>query len=127
MSPIQGEVKANAIVTSPAYGQEKLNAFINLLKYSQQFYGQKVPDEFSFSMFYSEPPYADLIFQDATQQLIVLPEEERHYTTYLDKEFLKAYAVVDCRSGAGSISSAELLIKLVTLVTAVILHKLILT
>jgi len=92
-----GEVKANAIVTSPQIGFEKLNAFINLFKYAQQFYGQKVPDEFSFSMFYSESPYADLIFQDATQQLIVLPEEERHYTTYLDKEFLKAYAVVECR------------------------------
>ena len=25
-------------------------------------------------MYYSEPPFADLIFQDATQQIIVLPE-----------------------------------------------------
>ncbi len=99
-----GEVKANAIVTSPTFGEEKINTFINLMKYSQQFYGQKVPDEFSFSMFFSEPPYADLIFQDATQQLIVLPEEERHYTTYLDKEFLKAYAVVECRSDSTAIS-----------------------
>ena len=51
-------------------------------------------------MFYSQPPYADLIFQDATQQLIVLPEEERDYTKYLDREFLKAYEVVECRSGS---------------------------
>jgi hypothetical protein len=29
----------------------------------------------------------------------VLPEEERDYTKYLDREFLKAYADVDCRSG----------------------------
>ena len=58
-----GKVKANAIVTNPRIGQGKLNAFINLFKYAQQFYGQKVPDEFSFSMFISEPPYADLIFQ----------------------------------------------------------------
>ena len=93
-----GKVKANAIVTNPLIGDEKLNAFINLFKYAQQFYGQKVPDQFSFSMFYSEPPYADLIFQDATQQLIVLPEEERDYTRYLDREFLKAYEVVECRS-----------------------------
>jgi melanoma-associated antigen p97 len=105
-----GEVKANAIVTSPTFGQEKINTFINLMKYSQQFYGQKVPDEFSFSMFFSEPPYADLIFQDATQQLIVLPEEERHYTTYLDKEFLKAYAVVECRSGSTSINTSFVLL-----------------
>ena len=93
-----GKVKANAIVTDPRIGGEKLNAFINLFKYSQQHYGQKVPDQFSFSMFYSEPPYADLIFQDATQQLIVLPPEERDYTKYLDREFLKAYEVVECRS-----------------------------
>merc|ERR1712241_372510 len=93
-----GKVKANAIVTNPLIGDEKLNAFINLFKYAQQFYGQKVPDQFSFSMFYSESPYADLIFQDATQQLIVLPEIERDYTRYLDREFLKAYEVVECRS-----------------------------
>jgi hypothetical protein len=29
-------------------------------------------NEFSFSMFYSQPPYADLIFQDATQKIEVL-------------------------------------------------------
>jgi melanoma-associated antigen p97 len=107
-----GEVKANAIVTSPTIGYEKLNAIINLLKYAQQFYGQKVPDEFSFSMYYSEPPYADLIFQDATQQLIVLPEEEWHYTKYLDKEFLKAYAVVECRSGASYLLSNPITVTL---------------
>ena len=58
-----GKVKANAIITNPKIGEGKLNAFINLFKYAQQFYGQKVPDQFSFSMFYSQPPYADLIFQ----------------------------------------------------------------
>lgn len=95
-----GKVKSNAIVVNPAIGAVKTNAFINLFKYAQQFYGQKVPDQFSFSMFYSDNPYADLIFQDATQQLIVLPEEERHYTRYLDREFLEAYEVVECRSKA---------------------------
>ena len=39
----------------------------------------QIPDEFSFSMFYSQPPYADLIFQDATQQLKELPREKQHY------------------------------------------------
>jgi galactose-1-phosphate uridylyltransferase len=69
-----GEAKANAIVTSPAISKEKLNAMVNLLKYAQQFYGQKNPDEFSFSMFYSEPPYADLIFQ--VSSLRVSPSDE---------------------------------------------------
>ena len=58
-----GKVKSNALVTSPRYGREKVDTFINLFKYAQQFYGQKVHDEFSFAMFYSEPPFADLIFQ----------------------------------------------------------------
>ena len=109
-----GKVKANAIVTSPGYGEQRIGSFINLLQYAQQFYGQKVPDEFSFSMFYSEPPYADLIFQDATQQLKVLEPWERHYTTYLDKEFLKAYSIVDCRSKASYAKSISILVAVAT-------------
>ena len=34
-------------------------------------------------MFYSEPPYADLIFQDATQKLIVLEEGRRFLIAFL--------------------------------------------
>ena len=57
-----GKVNANALVTR-RQSEEKIQAYINLFKYAQQFYGQKVPDEFSFSMFFSPEPYADLIFQ----------------------------------------------------------------
>ena len=71
-----GKVKANAMVTNPEYPPSHIDAFINLFKYAQQFYGQKMKSEFSFSMFYSEPPFADLIFQDAAQKIIVLPEGE---------------------------------------------------
>ena len=60
------------MVTNPGYPEENINAFINLFKYAQQFYGQRNSDEFSFSMFYSGPPYSDLIFQDAAQKLIEL-------------------------------------------------------
>ena len=67
-----GKVKANAMVTNPGYPEENINAFINLFKYAQQFYGQRNSDEFSFSMFYSGLPYSDLIFQDAAQKLIEL-------------------------------------------------------
>jgi len=93
-----GKVNSNAVVVRSDLGEETQRAFINLFKYAQQFYGQKIPDEFSFSMFYSKPPYADLIFQDATQQLKELPIEKQHYREYLDREFLKAYSVVECRS-----------------------------
>merc|ERR1719339_822664 len=84
------------MVTNPFFKKQNIDAFINLFKYAQQFYGQKMKNEFSFSMFYSEPPFADLIFQDAAQKIIVLPEDQRNYMTYLGKEFAKAYEEVEC-------------------------------
>nr|CAD7398480.1 unnamed protein product [Timema cristinae] len=99
-----GTVKANAIVTRGGlgYNETQLNAYINLFTYAQQFYGRKDADEFSFSMFYSPPPYSDLIFQDATQQLKVIEPNERYYGSYLGGDFLRARRVVDCHAGAGS-------------------------
>ena len=104
-----GKVNSNAIVTNPRIGSVRLNAFINLFKYAQQFYGQKFHDEFTFSMFYSQPPYADLIFQDATQQLVVIPEQNRRYDRYLDTEFLKAYSAVECRSSSNQLRATTFL------------------
>jgi len=60
-----GKVNSNAIVTRPQ-DDEAIEAYINLFKYAQQFYGKKSQDEFSFAMFYSPEPYADLIFQAMT-------------------------------------------------------------
>lgn len=91
-----GKVKANAVITNPTYSSAYIDAFINLFKYAQQFYGQKIFNEFSFSMFYSQPPYADLIFQDATQKIEVLDMEDRDYRHYLGAEFLKAIEEVEC-------------------------------
>ena len=71
-----GKVKGNAMVTNKDYPPEFVNSFINLFKYAQQFYGQRNSDEFSFSMFFSPLPYSDLIFQDAAQKLIIIPEGE---------------------------------------------------
>lgn len=101
-----GKVAANAIVTRGGYGynETQINAYINLFIYAQQFYGRKEQDEFSFSMFYSPPPYSDLIFQDATQQLIVIPPEKREYSMYLGPDFMRARRIVDCNAGASAIS-----------------------
>ena len=41
-----------------------------------------------------------------------LPEEERDYTKYLDREFLKAYEVVECRSGAKSLIGLNVIVML---------------
>jgi hypothetical protein len=54
----------------------------------------------SFGMFYSPPPYSDLIFQDAAQQLQVIGSAYRSYGRYLGKDFLRARRVVDCHAGS---------------------------
>lgn len=51
-------------------------------------------------MFYSVPPYHDLIFQDATRQLQVIPPEKRRYDLYLGGDFMRARRITDCESGA---------------------------
>ncbi|KAK2580797.1 hypothetical protein KPH14_011531 [Odynerus spinipes] len=101
-----GKVAANAIVTRGGYygyNETQINAYINLFIYAQQFYGRKDPDEFSFSMFYSVPPYSDLIFQDATQQLVVIPPEKRQFSAYLGPDFMRARRIVDCNAGAAAL------------------------
>ena len=95
-----GKVAANAMVTNPFFKKQNINAFINLFKYAQQFYGQKMKNEFSFSMFYSEPPYADLIFSDAAQKIIVLNESE-YYTDKVN------YAVSEKEVGCDNIDNDD--------------------
>lgn len=102
-----GKVAANAVVTRGGYygyNETQINAYINLFIYAQQFYGRKEQDEFSFSMYYSLPPYSDLIFQDATQQLVVIPPNKREYSSYLGPDFMRARRIVDCNAGASAIS-----------------------
>ncbi|XP_043250391.1 melanotransferrin isoform X1 [Colletes gigas] len=106
-----GKVTANAIVTRGGYygyNETQINAYINLFIYAQQFYGRKEQDEFSFSMFYSQPPYSDLIFQDATQQLVVIPPEKREFSAYLGPDFMRARRIVDCNAGASAIEQSVL-------------------
>ncbi|XP_037045009.1 melanotransferrin [Bradysia coprophila] len=97
-----GKVKANAIVTRGGLGYNgtQINAYINLFTYAQQYYGRKELDSFGFSMFYSLPPYHDLIFQDATRQLQMIPPEKRRYDLYLGGDFMRARRITDCESGA---------------------------
>lgn len=97
-----GKVKANAIVTRGGYGynETQINAYVNLFTYAQQYYGRKDADAFSFSMFYSQPPFYDLIFQDATHQLRVVPVDQRRYDLYLGGDFMRAKRITDCDAGA---------------------------
>lgn len=110
-----GRVKSNAIVTrgGEGYNQHQIDAFINLFVYAQQYYGRKTKDDFSFSMFYSIPPYHDLIFQDSTRQLQIIPTPKRRWDLYLGADFLRARRITDCDSGAVSMKVSGLLLGLV--------------
>ncbi|XP_033335223.2 transferrin 2 [Megalopta genalis] len=117
-----GKVSSNAIVTRGGYygyNETQINAYINLFIYAQQFYGRKEQDEFSFSMFFSEPPYSDLIFQDATQQLVVVPPEKREFSAYLGSDFMRARRIVDCNAGASAIEQSILATMAMILLTYV--------
>ncbi|XP_055631307.1 melanotransferrin isoform X2 [Toxorhynchites rutilus septentrionalis] len=96
-----GKVKANAIVTRGGhnYNATQLNAYINLFTYAQQFYGRRDANEFSFSLFYSNPPYHDLIFSDATRELRLIPGDRRWFDAYLGADFLRARRITDCHAG----------------------------
>lgn len=71
-------------------------------------------------MFYSPEPYSDLIFQDATQQLMVIPPEEQNYARYLGKDFVRAKRIVDCHAG-GHVDSYSTVTLAVTLVFSILL------
>lgn len=51
-------------------------------------------------MYYSVPPYHDLIFQDATRRLNVIDPSERRWDLYVGKDFLRARRITDCFSTA---------------------------
>lgn len=68
-------------------------------------------------MFMSPPPYSDLIFQDATQQLRVIDPENRRFDKYLGNDFMRARRIVDCHAGASlSLFSIKLIISCVLFV-----------
>lgn len=107
-----GTVRSNAVVTrgSYQYNETEVATFINLLLYAQQHFGRDSEDEWNFKMYHSDEPYADLIFQDATQQLVPLELEEQHYHPYLGLEFLNARYEVDCTAKGSTVLLSSVLI-----------------
>lgn len=64
----------------------------------------------SFSMFYSTPPYTDLIFQDAATQLKAIEPKNREYSAYLGPDFMRAKRVVDCYAGTSTTKASLTLV-----------------
>ncbi|KAJ2940561.1 hypothetical protein O0L34_g6500 [Tuta absoluta] len=74
----------------------ELDTFSNLMVYAQQYYGAAVYDEFSFSMFYSAAPYADLIFSDAAVRLKPLAHNQRSAEIIAGTALPRAARIVSC-------------------------------
>ncbi|VVC43089.1 Transferrin,Transferrin family, iron binding site,Transferrin-like domain [Cinara cedri] len=113
-----GKVKANAVITrgGDVYNETEVMAFTNLFMAAQQLYGRKTIDEFTFSMFTSPEPYSDLIFQDATQQLVPIDSSLRYYSNWLGSNFMRARRLVDCQAAG----TALLPISIMTMVSSLL-------
>lgn len=90
-----GPVPANAILTRGSSRFELIDAYVNLFMYGQQYYGSKYTEEYTFKMFSSTDGH-DLIFQDATQQLVRVPLANQTYNSYLNREFIRAMESIYC-------------------------------
>lgn len=90
-----GRVPPSAIVTRGDTPFQLIDTYVNLFMYGQQYYGSKYTEEYTFKMFASQNG-RDLIFQDATQQLVRVPLANQTYRSYLDHEFLRAIETVFC-------------------------------
>lgn len=69
---------------------------------------------FSFSMFTSPEPYSDLIFQDATQQLVAIDNSLRHYSNWLGPNFMRARRLVDCRAAGTTMLPISIMTMLIS-------------
>lgn len=84
-----GSVPSNAIVTRGDISLSLVEAYVNLFMYGQQYYGSRYSEEYTFKMF-SSVHGKDLIFQDATQQLVRVPLVNQTYNSYLGYDFMRA-------------------------------------
>lgn len=71
-------------------------------------------------MFSSVPPFTDLIFQDSTQQLKVIEPNERYYSTYLGKDYMRARRIVDCHAGTNNVQFSALNVLVSSILTIIL-------
>jgi hypothetical protein len=122
-------VSSNALVTHANRPREHVDAYINLFLLAQQFYGSKYSEDFTLKMFLSDSDHKDLIFSDATSQLVAIPEDQRHYRPYLGHEFIKSMSFVDCDDSGtfAQVSYYSLSVRVMPSVTLLVILTTILT
>ncbi|XP_026754449.2 melanotransferrin [Galleria mellonella] len=89
-----GRVPGSVLMGRPNHTE--LDTYSNLMVYAQQLYGSTTSDEFSFSMFYSPPPYADLIFSDAAVRLRRVAHAQRSAALLAGRALPRAARLVSC-------------------------------
>ncbi|KAH9643184.1 hypothetical protein HF086_010636 [Spodoptera exigua] len=89
-----GKVPGSVLMGRPNHTE--LDTYSNLMVYAQQFYGAVTTDEFSFSMFYSQPPYSDLIFSDVAVRLKPLAHNKRSAEIVAGPALIRAARIVSC-------------------------------
>ncbi|CAB3258368.1 unnamed protein product [Arctia plantaginis] len=89
-----GKVPGTVMMGRPNHTE--LDTYSNLMIYAQQFYGAVTADEFSFSMFYSQPPYSDLIFSDVAVRLKPIPHSKRSADIIAGPALIRAARIVSC-------------------------------
>ncbi|XP_048486499.1 melanotransferrin isoform X2 [Plutella xylostella] len=89
-----GKVPGSVLMGRPNHTE--LDTYSNLMVYTQQLYGASRTDDFSFSMFYSPPPYSDLIFSDAAVRLMPLPHSQRSADIVAGTALIRAARIVSC-------------------------------
>lgn len=89
-----GKVPGNVMMGRPNHTE--LDTYSNLMIYAQQFYGAVTSDDFSFSMFYSPPPYSDLIFSDVAVRLKPLRHNKRSADIIAGNALIRAARIVSC-------------------------------
>lgn len=67
-------------------------------------------------MFYSVPPFHDLIFQDSTRQLRVIEPSKRRWDIYVGADFLRARRITDCDSGSSYIRINNIVLTIASII-----------
>lgn len=86
------KVPAHAVVTSSTKTNKETAAFIHALEKGQEFY--KDDQSPVFRMFASNPGAKDILFRDATTQLVRIPDNLQNYESYLG-DFLSTAQFLD--------------------------------
>ncbi|CAD5117088.1 DgyrCDS5901 [Dimorphilus gyrociliatus] len=97
------EIPASAVVTASFKTTKQREIYWTLLNYAQQFFASD--ENKDFQMFDSFLDHKDLMFEDSTVRLALVPPERQNYKDYLKPAFVRAMErlqEIDCVTASSS-------------------------